>query len=108
MRGKATVVIEEFTQMLAGTRTDERRKVLRLQIGYLRDNLQRMDYPRYRRMRLPIGSGTVESACKNVIGGRMKLGGMTWSPQGADGMLQIRASQKSRRFESDFRALLAA
>ncbi len=108
LRGKATVVIEEFTQMLAGAQTDERRKVLRLQIGYLRDNLQRMNYPRYRRMRLPIGSGTVESACKNVIGGRMKLGGMTWSPQGADGMVQIRASQKSGRFESDFRALLAA
>ena len=107
-RGKATVVIEEFTEMLAGARTDERRKLLRLQIGYLRDNLHRMDYPRYRRMRLPIGSGTVESACKNVIGGRMKLGGMTWSPTGADGMVQIRASQESGRFESDFRALLAA
>jgi hypothetical protein len=59
-------------------------------------------------MRLPIGSGTVESACKKVVGGRMKLGGMTWSPRGADGMLQIRSSQESGRFESDFRALLAA
>ena len=108
LRGKATVVIEEFREMLAGARSDERRKLLRLQIGYLRDNLQRMDYPHFRRMRLPIGSGTVESACKNVIGGRMKLGGMTWSPQGADGMVQIRASQESGRFESDFRALLAA
>ena len=108
LRGKATVVIEEFRAMLAGARSEERRKLLRLQIGYLRDNLQRMDYPRYRRMRLPIGSGTVESACKNVVGGRMKLGGMTWSPKGADGMLQIRASQQSRRFESDFRTLLAA
>jgi len=107
-RGKASVVIEEFRELLAGARTDERRRLLRLQIGYLQDNLQRMDYPRYRRMQLPIGSGTVESACKNVIGGRMKLGGMTWSPPGADGMAQIRASQKSRRFESDFRALLAA
>jgi hypothetical protein len=107
-RGKANIVIEELTQMLVSARTDERRKVLRLASGYLKDNLPRMNYPRYRRMRLPIGSGTVESACKNVIGGRMKLGGMTWSPRGADGMAQIRASLESRRFESDFRALLAA
>ena len=107
-RGKATVVIEELTQMLAAAPTDERRKALRLAIGYLKDHLPRMDYPRYRRMRLPIGSGTVESACKNVIGGRMKLGGMTWSPRGADGMAQIRASLQSGRFESDFRTLLAA
>ena len=67
-----------------------------------------MDYLRFRQMQLPIGSGTIESACKNVIGGRMKQGGMTWSPDGADGMLQIRASQESGRFESDFQWLLAA
>jgi hypothetical protein len=38
----------------------------------------------------------------------MKQGGMTWSDIGADGMLQIRSSQESGRFESDFRRLLAA
>ncbi len=107
-RGKAAVVIQELTQKLAASQTDERRKVVRLARDYLRENLTRMNYPRYRRLRLPIGSGTVESACKNVIGGRMKLGGMTWSPRGADGMAQIRASLQSGRFESDFRSLLAA
>jgi len=107
-RGKAAVVIQELAEILNRTQGEAARKALRLQISYLKRNLRRMDYPRYRRMRLPIGSGTVESACKNVIGGRMKLGGMTWSPSGADGMLQIRSSQESGRFESDFRALLAA
>lgn len=107
-RGKASVVIGEFRELLRAAATDQRRKALRLQVGYLTDNLHRMDYPRYRRMKLPVGSGTVESACKNVIGGRMKLGGMTWSPPGADGMVQIRASQESGRFDADFRALLVA
>ncbi len=54
-------------------------------------------------MQLPISSGTVESACRTVVGGRMKQGGMTWSESGAEGMLQIRASLASERFLEDFR-----
>jgi len=76
--------------------------------AYFEKNRSRMNYPEYRRRGLPIGSGTVESACKNVIGERMKQGGMTWSPTGADGMIQIRCSQESDRFLEDFGELLAA
>ncbi len=54
-----------------------------------------MDYRRYRELGLPIGSGTVESACKNVVAARMKQ----------SGMLQLRASLKSRRFYSDHERL---
>jgi hypothetical protein len=35
--------------------------------------------------RFPLGSGTIESACKNVIAGCMKRGGMRWPAIGADG-----------------------
>jgi len=65
-----------------------------------------MRYDRYRAMQLPIGSGTVESSCKHVIGARMKQGGMTWSESGAAGMLQIRTSLASERFLQDFRYTL--
>lgn len=82
------------------------RSELQKQISYFQNNEQRMKYDEYRSKRLPVGSGTIESACKNVIGGRLKQGGMSWSSRGADGMLQIRASLKSRRFFQDFRALL--
>ncbi len=34
-----------------------------------------MDYPRYQAKGWQIGSGPVESACKTVIGMRMKQGG---------------------------------
>ena len=46
------------------------------------------------------------SACKNVIGGRLKGGGMTWSPTGANGMLQIRSTFESGRFYVDFKKTL--
>ena len=65
-----------------------------------------MRYDHYRACRLPIGSGTIESACKNVIGGRMKQGGMSWSEAGANGMLQIRFSIASGRLLQDFLATL--
>lgn len=65
-----------------------------------------MHYRQYREQHLPIGSGTVESACKNVVAARMKQGGMTWTLAGARHMLQIRASLMSSRFASDFQRSL--
>ena len=76
------------------------------EIDYFTANQQRMDYRRYRELGLPIGSGTVESACKNVVAARMKQSGMMWSMPGATGMLQLRASIRSRRFRSDHERLL--
>jgi hypothetical protein len=77
------------------------------EIGYFTDNRHGMHYDQYRAQRLPIGSGTIESCCKNVIAARMKLGGMTWSPAGADGMVQIRCSLASHRVDTDFMSTLA-
>ena len=57
-------------------------------------------------MGLPIGSGMVESACKNVVAARLKQSGMMWGLPGATGILQVRASIKSRRLNSDHERLL--
>ena len=64
------------------------------------------DYPRYRDMRLPIGSDTVESGCKHVVAKRLKRTGMTWTLVAARGMLQLRTSLKSGRFRRDFLSVL--
>ncbi|HEB32050.1 MAG TPA: hypothetical protein ENI15_14465 [Spirochaetes bacterium] len=78
----------------------------RKEINYFKVNKDRIRYDKYWKMKLPIGSGTIESASKNVIGGRLKQGGMAWSLSGAKGMLQIRSSIKSGRFFSDFKRAL--
>ncbi len=106
LKGRVRAVLRELKKLAGETRSKAKLKALLDQLSYFEDNLQRMAYGKFRRMRLPIGSGTVESACKNVIGSRMKQGGMTWSVGGADGMLQIRSSQESERFQSDFLSLL--
>ncbi len=47
-----------------------------------------VNYPLYRDDGLPIGSGAVESACKNVAA-RMKRSGTTWTLAGAKHLLQL-------------------
>jgi hypothetical protein len=58
--------------------------------GYICPNVERMDYPAYRAEGLSIGSGPVESACKRLVGGRLKGPGMRWSVRGADAILALR------------------
>jgi len=102
-QGAVTQVLEQMRKIQAGCGDDAKRKELGNQIHYFKTNRQKMRYDEYRKMGVPIGSGTVESACKHLIGRRMKLSGMTWSEKGAKGMLQIRASVKSnKRFRKDF------
>lgn len=60
-------------------------------VGYFENHVHRMDYPTYRAKGWAIGSGPIESACKTVIGKRMKGGGMRWGEDGADEMSHLRA-----------------
>jgi hypothetical protein len=63
----------------------------RLVSGYVRNNLDRMDYPRYREAGWQIGSGHIEAACKSVVNQRLKQSGMRWGSDGADAVCQLRA-----------------
>jgi hypothetical protein len=60
-------------------------------VGYFANQVHRMDYPSYQAKGWAIGSGPVESACKTVIGKRMKNGGMRWGEDGAEEMCHLRA-----------------
>ena len=59
--------------------------------GYFKRNASRMQYDRYLSMGIPIGSGNVESACKNLVKDRMEGTCMRWSKRGAVAMLNVRA-----------------
>lgn len=75
---------------------------------YLLTNRTRMDYPRYRRLGLPVGSGFVEAACKSVVGGRMKRSGMQWRKDSAEPVLHLRAEFKSGRWDQKWRQMRTA
>jgi hypothetical protein len=67
------------------------REVHRQAVQYFRNHEHRMDYPTYVRNGWQIGSGPVESACKTVVGNRLKGGGMRWGEDGADAVCHLRA-----------------
>jgi hypothetical protein len=66
-------------------------------LEYFGNNVHRMDYPTYVANGWLIGSGAVESACKTVVGQRLKLAGMRWGEDGTDAVCHLRALFKSER-----------
>lgn len=64
-------------------------------VGYLERHAHRMEYPEYVAAGWCIGSGAVESACKTVVGQRLKLAGMRWGEEGADALCHLRGLYRS-------------
>jgi hypothetical protein len=70
-------------------------------VQYIENNLHRMDYPLYLSQGWQIGSGPIESACKTVVGQRLKLAGMRWREYGTDNVCHLRALFKSDKGQWD-------
>ncbi len=68
-------------------------------ITYFENNQGRMHYDEYKAKGYHIGSGTAESACKHVVGQRLKQSGMTWSLAGAEAILQLRILWKNNEWD---------
>ena len=72
-------------------------------LGYFENQVHRMDYPTYEANGWYIGSGAVESACKTVVGQRLKGSGMRWSEDGAHALCHVRALYRSEHSQwTDF------
>ena len=104
-QGKADKVIQALRFEKGGNEV-AREKLNELR-EYLNNNLDRMDYPKYRKRGLRVGSGAVESANYHVTGARMKLQGMRWSEIGATHMAYLRADLFNGNWERTTRDILA-
>lgn len=71
---------------------------LEKEASYFENNKRRMQYLDVREAGLPIGSGMVESGCKQ-FGARFNGAGMRWSREGAERLIPIRAAILSQRFD---------
>jgi hypothetical protein len=71
-------------------------------VTYLTNNRDRMDYPRYEALGLPIGSGEVEAQCKSLVQSRCKQAGMRWHSEGLEPLLRVRCALKDGRYWRHF------
>jgi hypothetical protein len=74
----------------SGPGTKGRRERMRKGLQYLKNNLERMPYANLRRDGLPIGSGAIEGAIRQLVRLRLDGPGMRWSPARAEYILQLR------------------
>lgn len=104
LRGKVSQVV----QGIRGSATirglsSTKRATIKVATAYLLKNKKRMKYDEYLRRGLPIASGSVEGACKNIVNDRMERSGMRWALYTPDAtsepMLRLRAIYLSGDFD---------
>ena len=69
-------------------------------VTYFSNNGERMRYARFREAGYMIGSGTIESGCKQIVTHRLKLPGAQWEVVGAVQTAKARAAWLSGHWPS--------
>ncbi len=88
--------------------TGQQVKTLNKTVTYMSNNRDRMRYPEYRELGLPIGSGRIEGLCKSLVGSRCKESGMRgWTIRGSEGVLRIRASRRDGKYKETWQKYFA-
>jgi hypothetical protein len=99
--GRVATALAQVRDEHAKARSPTKREALRELLTYLENNQEHMDYPRYRALGLPIGSGQVEAQCKTLVGARCKQAGMRdWTYAGAEGVLRLRSARQDGSFDA--------
>lgn len=92
LEGRVAEVIADLEQCAAQPDTsDSQRQALTRTSSYYRRNQAFMDYDQYLARGWPIGTGVVEGACGHLVKDRMERGGMRWTVDGAQVVLDLRA-----------------
>ncbi len=99
--GKAGRVIGGLKQMLTKhVLCNSKKYSLNQVIVYLERNRKHMRYEICLAQGYPIGSGVIEGACRNLINDRLELTGMSWTLQGAENVMRLRAVHINNDWDS--------
>lgn len=96
-RGELKAFIEDVERLCRG----KRGKGWSRERDYLLRNARagRLDYAKARRAKMPMGSGSMESAVRRVVNLRLKGAGIFWHEDHAEQMLLLRAYYKSKHWQ---------
>ena len=90
-------MIEDLKNIIV--KTTQQDNALQDVIRYYENNIERMKYGTFIKKGYLIGSGSIESAHRNVVQQRLKLSGQRWSIEGAQRIVNLRAYRKSKRWK---------
>ena len=94
LKGDVAQVVEAVCEICRGRHS----KAIRTERDYFIKNAARMAYAKLKGLKLPIGSGSVESAIRRVINLRLKGACIFWYRENAEAMLMLRAYYKAGRW----------
>jgi hypothetical protein len=101
LEGNVSQVIKGLRQTVTKRKLfGAKRKTLLQVADYFHRNADRMRYDEYLAQGLPIATGSVEGACKNLIKDRMERSGMRWTRSMAEAIVKLRASYLSGDFDT--------
>jgi hypothetical protein len=107
--GRWQKVVDELVRLATAAQLPEGAEVW-TEIAYLGRHGEdgHLDYATYRRRRLPLGSGAMESAIRRVINLRLKGNSIFWEEENAEGMLHIRGLVLAGRWNTTFAKITAS
>src|SRR5512140_1473258 len=96
LKGKI-VEVQTAIDALCGPRSS---KALKRERGYFKRNGEkgRMDYARLAALKMPIGSGAIESTIRRVVNLRLKGASIYWHTKSAEAVLLLRSNYKAGRW----------
>lgn len=104
-QGRWRKVADELVQLLAPAQlAAEQEEAVWTAIAYIERHGEQghLDYAKFRRRHLPLGSGAIESAVRRVINLRMKGNSIYWAEENAEAMLVLRGLVLSGRWKEVF------
>lgn len=110
----AETIIAKMEKGKANEALEQIPKVEKLPAGvvnlrtYINNNIDKINYPEYKKNGWFVGSGAIESANKVIVQKRLKQAGMRWSVDGAQAVLSLRAKVESNLWHKDVCSLFAA
>jgi hypothetical protein len=107
--GRWQKVVDELVRLATAAELPEGAEVW-TEIAYLGRHGEdgHLNYATYRRRRLPVSSGAIESAIRRVINLRLKGNSIFWEEENAEGMLQIRGLVLAGRWNTTFAKITAS
>jgi hypothetical protein len=95
-RGRGTRVIQDLKTVAKRLR-GARRKQLQREVNYFGANLHRMNYPQGAKRSEPLGSGAIESTCRQYQC-RFKRPGQFWTRTGDEALMCLETFWRNRRW----------